>query len=156
MSIVEVFVKNLPTPYSNDNVDPAECRLYTHDGKPINQLARDTDGDDDDDVLRLGRFMCNDRMSIDDEVKLLCYLDRQHGTDEQDLLDVFACLYQSRFLSSETVLLSRIDQSHSPSEILQELHSFVQGSGHSPLPDVFDKSVVMRDLTTRIIRSSIQ
>jgi hypothetical protein len=167
MTIAEVWASNptYPNPnwnrnefghtenaiFHNDHFDPATSLLFTHDGKPLNDLARATHHPTD--LNRLGRFLCDDRMSLADEVALLRYL-KDKPVDP--LLAVCKCLYESEFLSpTNTLLLHRIGvQQQTPQALYDELKGFLRNETH-PLPDVLEATDQIAQLTKDIVEDAM-
>jgi hypothetical protein len=96
---------------------------YTHDGKFIHgnrelQKDQDTKG-----AVLLGRYLCDDGLSISDEIGLLVYLEKIYRTaDEMDgLRKVLECLHESKFIEPGRSLLlyGMVDDGNTAGSILE-------------------------------------
>jgi hypothetical protein len=77
---------------------------YTHDGALIlGDGASAKPG-----TLLLGRFLCDDRLTIEEEIRLLVYLRDTYATKDkkESFQSVITCLVASEFISQKTHLLS--------------------------------------------------
>jgi hypothetical protein len=98
LTIVEAWAK-----YSAEDIK-GPYSYYTHDGAFIlGEGASAKPG-----TLLLGRFLCDDRLTIEEEIRLLVYLRDTYTTKDQNesFRSVIKCLVTSKFISEKTQILS--------------------------------------------------
>jgi hypothetical protein len=98
LTIVEAWVK-----YSAEDIK-GPYSYYTHDGAFIlGEGASAKLG-----TLLLGRFLCDDLLTIEEEIRLLVYLRDTYTTKDQNesFRSVIKCLVTSKFISEKTQILS--------------------------------------------------
>ena len=88
-----------------------EYSYYTHDGALISGPVVK-----DDRAVLFGRFLCDDDMSIEEEIRLLWYLHEQYDTNKS-LTEIIKCLLNSDFITKASILL-RSMKDQSPRDIL--------------------------------------
>ena len=84
--------------------------LYTHDGALLRIDRRRANGAEQGPVL-LGRYLCDDRLSLDEEVTLVAYAQSVYGqsdTTSAALQALATCLLESEFLTKRTLLLEKL------------------------------------------------
>jgi hypothetical protein len=103
LTVVEVWAK-----YTADSSNAeGPYAYYTHDGAFILGSAPIRDFNDKSPVLLFGRFLCDDALSIEEEIRLLAYIRIKYTSAMQinSFRRVVDCLTSSKFLSRKTVLL---------------------------------------------------
>ena len=116
MTIVEAWVR-----YKDEQDDGSSYVYYTHDGAVIRGRTTTTTKQDEGPLL-LGRFLCDDPLSILDEAKLLVHIQSTYKTTDRlaALRAVLKCLIDTKFLQ-RTVLILKEMLSKNPHDILVEL-----------------------------------
>jgi hypothetical protein len=78
--------------------------VYTHDGSRISAKGDATDG-----PLLFGRYLCDDSLSIKEEIRIVEHLYRLYGKkNEKELQELATCLADSNFLQRSTLLLRQL------------------------------------------------
>ena len=97
IAIVEVWAKYKATGATS------RCSYYTHDGELIIGVPNAPE------AVLFGRFLCDDELSIEEEITLLRYLERRHDANERSaIMHVLRCLFDSNFISSPSFLLKEL------------------------------------------------
>jgi hypothetical protein len=80
--------------------------LYTHDGA----LLRMDGGSAEQGPVLLGRYLCDDGLSLEEEVTLVAYAQRVYGKPDETsaLTALVVCLRDSGFLTKRTLLLEKL------------------------------------------------
>ena len=119
IAIVEAWAKYKSTSATS------KYAYYTHDGKFISGRPHDTKQAG---AILFGRFLCDDELSIEDEIMLLRYLKERYNTVTTDaaIRAVLKCLIVSKFISSQYKLLMDLAQS-SAGYILETVTKDVNG-----------------------------
>ena len=84
--------------------------LYTHDGALLRIDRRRENGAEQGPLL-LGRYLCDDGLSLDEEVTLVAYAQSVYGqsdTTRSALQALATCLLESGFLTKRTLLLEKL------------------------------------------------
>ena len=105
ITIVEAWAR-----YSHDHRLQAEAyTYYTHDGKVMFTLGG-KESNDPGQIL-LGRFLCDDALSIEEEIRLLFHLDQVYTEPQKKdhFVKVMDCLFKSRFITGPYILLSQLE-----------------------------------------------
>jgi hypothetical protein len=98
IAIVEVWAKYKATGTTSG------LSYYTHDGELIMGAPNAPEG-----AVLFGRFLCNDELSIEEEITLLRYLERRyHANERSAIMRVLKCLFDSNFISSQSFLLKEL------------------------------------------------
>jgi hypothetical protein len=127
---------------------------YTHDGHFIHgnaELKRDRDIEG---AVLLGRYLCDEVLSISEEVLLLEYLKKvyQDPKEADGLRAVLKCFYDSEFITAKSMLLRDLAIEGKTAE------SIIQ-STKSNVDDLIDKAAnkdkVLRNLLGPIIRKAL-
>jgi hypothetical protein len=113
MSIVEAWVR-----FRDEKDEGTPYVYYTHDGA----LIRGNKAKQEEGLLLLGRFLCDDSLSILDEAKLLVHIQSTYKGDRLEALrKVLKCLIiDTRFLRRHVLILKEVIEKD-PSSILTEL-----------------------------------
>ena len=81
----------------------AGLAFYTHDGRRIS-----SSGDAAPEQILLGRYLCDDALSLDDEVRLVRHLHTRYSALADKLTEVAACMLDSGFLAKRTFVLEEL------------------------------------------------
>ncbi len=90
---------------------PHATLVYTHDAHRIDEREARAEGDESTGVLLFGRYMCDDRLSVAEEIALVRYLAATYSSKEEDkdLRACMLCLRKARFLTSPTMLVQLLE-----------------------------------------------
>jgi hypothetical protein len=92
---------------------------YSRTGKPIYKRV-DKRGADNQALIKLGRFLCNDRLRVHDEIEVMVYLSGLDARDE--VKHVVNCFYDYKIITRPNTFLHRLHTSGELYEsILREL-----------------------------------
>jgi hypothetical protein len=77
--------------------------VYTHDGHRISAK-----GDAEPGPLLLGRYLCDDALSLEEEMRLVAYMHDTYNPKQDALKSLATCLESSNFLERRALLLGQL------------------------------------------------
>jgi hypothetical protein len=101
--------------------------VYTHDGHRISEKGTAAEGE-----IVLGRYLCDDALSLEDEVVLVRHIKSAYAGKELEIRALAKCLVDSGFLARRTLLLGTL-VSRAAEEILANVGEAIAAAvGPSP------------------------
>ena len=77
--------------------------VYTHDGHRISEKGSAAEG-----KILLGRYLCDDALSLEDEVELVRYIKAAYAEKRSEIRALVKCLVDSGLLARRTLLLGTL------------------------------------------------
>ena len=101
--------------------------MYTHDGHRISEKGSAAEG-----KILLGRYLCDDALSLEDEVELVRYIKAAYAEKRSEIRALVKCLVDSGLLARRTLLLGTL-VSRAAEEILAHVGEAIAAAvGPSP------------------------